>query len=396
MRLADLIAPVPLDRFEAETFGRRPLHIPTPAGAAKAPLDWPHMNRLLALASHWSEANIKLIMDNCPVQPRLYLDEVAAFGRPARRANPAKVDLFLAMGASLVANSLEEISPEVRAVVVALGDHYHAQVGANAYCSFGGIQAFASHCDPHEVFAIQCEGEKVWRIYENRVEAPVDRPAGDDARALIDSAKGAIRMEVRMRPGDLLYIPRGYYHDAMASAEASLHVTFAVAPLSGGILFRILEALAIEDSEFREYLPDARREGGRALARRLETLAGRASELLLSPRFARELGLRQRALKKPDHGFHLPGREKLAFFARTEQEAELIQDGTGAAALTTARGRTPIGDLAEPAQWLLGRPGFSLQELFVRFPSIDRTELSGLVARFEDLGLVLPLPSRPE
>jgi hypothetical protein len=387
MRLADLIAPVPLDRFESDVFGRRPLHIPAPTGGpSKRILNWQRMNELLAVHSHWTEANLKLIMNSRPVQTEFYIDDVKTLGGPQPRADPAKVDLFLAMGASLVANSLEDISPEARAVTAALSGHYSAAANANAYCSFAAVQAFASHCDLHEVFAVQCEGEKDWRIYQNRADVPIVTPTGDDAQAVIDSAKGRILMEVRMRPGDLLYIPRGYYHDALATSEASLHVTFAVAPFTGRILFRLLEDMAMEDRAFRDYLPDARRES-RALEDRLESLARSMSDLLRSEKFTAELGRRQRALAKSDYQYRLPDRQKLTFFARTDRRAELRGDGSSTS-LVSGAGRVAIGDLGEPAEWLLTRRGFSVQELLTRFRAFDRDDLTGLVGIFEKMGLI--------
>ena len=49
------------------------------------------------------------------------------------------------------------------------------------YCSFKGVQAFQTHYDLHDVFAVQAEGEKTWRIYESRADAPVTPlPPGDE------------------------------------------------------------------------------------------------------------------------------------------------------------------------------------------------------------------------
>ena len=268
MRFQDLLAPFPLDRFEAEHLGKVPLHVPAAASAARTVIDWAGLNRLLAIRSHWSEANLKLIMNSRPVQGDFYLDEVDTLGGRTRRANPAKVDLFLAMGASLVANSVEDVSPEVAAITAALADRFSGKAGANIYCSFQDVQAFASHCDLHEVFALQCEGEKLWNIYANRAASPVVPLEGEDAQTVIDSVKGPLLMQVRMRPGDLLYIPRGYYHDALATSGASLHLTFAVAPMTGRILFQLIEGLAMEDEAFRAYLPDARAGNGADLAER--------------------------------------------------------------------------------------------------------------------------------
>ena len=37
-------------------------------------------------------------------------------------------------------------------------------------------QAFAPHFDTHDVFALHCEGEKVWNIYENFEKDPINHP----------------------------------------------------------------------------------------------------------------------------------------------------------------------------------------------------------------------------
>src|SRR4029079_8490190 len=200
--------------------------------------------------------NLKLILNSRPVLGEHYLDEAHA-DRP-KLADPRKVQLFLNMGASLVGDHVEEIDSSVRQAAAMLSEQFAATTGANVYCSFEGIRAFASHCDLHEVFAVQLEGEKTWQIYENRADAPVEALDGPDAQATIDRAKGPVMMTVQMQPGDLLYIPRGYFHDALASTSASLHLTFGVAPLNGRYLFRLLEQEAIKSPKFRSYLPDGR------------------------------------------------------------------------------------------------------------------------------------------
>jgi ribosomal protein L16 Arg81 hydroxylase len=394
MRLDELLAPFPVDCFEADYFGQRPLHIAAMPGIARKPIDWPGFNRLLALRSHWSEANIKLIMNSRPVQADFYIDEVETHDGRVRRASPAKVEFFLGMGASLVANAVEDISPEIGGIVSSLADHFSGKAGANIYCSFQDVQAFASHCDLHEVFVIQCEGEKIWNIYANRAASPVEPLEGDDAQAVIDRAKGPVLMQVRMRPGDLLYIPRGYYHDALATSDASLHVTFAVAPLTGRILFRLLETLAMEDETFRAYLPDARGDEGARLAERLDMLGDRIAELVRSRRFAAELADRQRALWEPDHVMRLPERPILHFYARTDRPAEVSRGPDGARLATPGGAPLDLASLAGPAEWLLGRPAFALEELCARFRHIDRAELERMATDLEARGILVPY--RPE
>jgi ribosomal protein L16 Arg81 hydroxylase len=388
MRFSELIAPVTAERFMSDFYGHKPLHVPSSAECPRAAMiSWTRMNDLLSLRSHWTEANIKLIMNSRPVSPEHYIREVDTLGGTVRRADLAKVDLFMAMGASLVANSVEDVSPEVRAVISSLGDQFSARAGANIYCSFKDVQAFASHCDLHEVFAVQCEGEKVWNIYENRAAAPVEALTGADAQAIIDRAKGRILHQVRMRPGDLLYIPRGYYHDALASSGASLHVTFSVTPLNGRILFRLLEEAAVQDAAFRDYLPDAREANGVRLEERLADLAGRISALVTSNSFKTTVATRQRMLCDPNYQAQLPSRPNLDFYARSDRQAVFEADASGER-LKVGGTRIPLGTHGAAAEWLLGRRAFSLQELFATYPHMDQDSLRALVGALERAGAI--------
>jgi hypothetical protein len=388
MEFADLVAPRGADRFMAEIYGRRPLHIPAADRPAQPPpLDWPRFNALLGVRSHWTPGHIELILNGRKVGEDLYLDAAETLGGRVRRADPAKVGLFLAMGASFVGNSIEDISPEARAVTAALAAQFSGRAGANLYCSTRGIPAFPSHCDPHEVFAVQCEGEKAWNIYANRAASPVDTLEGPDAQAIIDAVKGPVAMKVTMRPGDLLYIPRGFYHDALASSDASLHVTFSVAPLTGRILFALLEELAAGHEAFREYLPDAR--SGEALEQRIAELSGWVARLLDSPRLRTELELRQRALVDRSVPPAFPERAPLSFFARTQRKADLHTDDSGTS-LACGGEEIALGALHHAALWLLGRPAFSIEELCVRFPECEAEGLRGLVDRLERMGLIVP------
>src|SRR3546814_6827189 len=58
-----------------------------------------------------------------------------------------------------------------------------------------------------------------------------------------------------MQPGDLLYIPRGQYHDALASSEACLHLSFGITQPTGRDFFTVLMRSLPEDPLFREKLP---------------------------------------------------------------------------------------------------------------------------------------------
>jgi hypothetical protein len=388
MDFSDLIAPIPADRFMRDYFGRKPLHIPgngEGGSGRRGLLPWERLNAILAQRPHWTPGNIKLIMNNHPVGSEHYLDPVPTAEGVAMRADPAKVHHFLAMGASLVADALEDVDPAIAQVVSMLGTTFAAKGGANAYCSFRDVQAFASHCDTHEVFAIQLHGEKSWRVYENRAEAPVRALTGDGAQAIIDRAKGGVAMEVLMRPGDLIYLPRGFYHDATARSDVSLHLTLAVLPMTGVAALRMLVDQAEEDPVLRAYLADGRDAG--ALADHLATLAEKITATLESPLFRSDVIVRQRSLAGRYYQPNLPDRPALSFYAATGRPAQVLRRAEGAV-LRHGNGEDPLGLLSGPAQWVLEQQAFAVQQLAARFAWMQPGEVTTLIRLFEQAGLI--------
>ena len=216
---------------------------------------------MLAITPYWNEDTLKVFFKSRAALRENYCDTADLRAGTSAPVNPAKVKALMGLGASLVANHLHRVCPEVGAVVSMLEREFAARVVANVYCSFKGVQAFQTHYDLHDVFAFQAEGEKTWRVYESRADTPVaPLPPGDEIEKWLTESRGRLLFEAHMKPGDILYLPRGQYHDALTGAQASLHVTFGVAPATGLALFKLLESALTRESEFRAYLPDARRE----------------------------------------------------------------------------------------------------------------------------------------
>ncbi len=95
---------------------------------------------------------------------------------------------------------------------------------ANAYLTPQRSQGLAVHHDTHDVFVLQVAGSKRWLVYAPALELPLKhqryRPelgVGGDAE-----------LDVVLSPGDTLYLPRGWLHEALTSDEDSLHLTVGV------------------------------------------------------------------------------------------------------------------------------------------------------------------------
>src|ERR1700752_3612424 len=168
MEFAAFIAPFDAGRFRAETFGKRPLHIRRDGHRGLDVLDWRRLNAALAITPYWNEETLKVYYRNRAALRENYCDTADLRPGASAPVSPAKLKALLGLGASLVANPVHRVSPEVAAVAAMLEREFAARVHANVYCSFQGVQAFQTHFDLHDVFAVQAEGEKTWRVYASR------------------------------------------------------------------------------------------------------------------------------------------------------------------------------------------------------------------------------------
>lgn len=177
-------------------------------------------------------------------------------------ADPARMRAYLAAGHPLVWNRARGVSPAVDALAALLAETFGARVWPNVYATGEAGTPFDVHFDAHEVIAIQCEGEKRWWFSEVRVDRPLDAPEMEPAiaaalRTRRDEAAARTLHEWTARPGDLVYIPRGQFHNARALHGRSLHVTFGIRLPSGFELAQVVVRSLLADPLMREILPPA-------------------------------------------------------------------------------------------------------------------------------------------
>ncbi|MFQ5466637.1 MAG: JmjC domain-containing protein [Kiloniellaceae bacterium] len=280
---ARLLAPLGEAEFFADVYHRRPLHVPGSPEKIADVMSWDSLNRMLAM-DVWDGATLQLVLDRQRVPPAAY--SRTALNRAQRqimRPEAGKVLDFLRRGASLVLNNVETLHAPVLAIAEAIGTRIGAKVSANLYCSRPAHQAFDSHYDRHDVYALHVAGQKDWRVYEGRLEHPIEHAAFYNVpQAECDRLKGRVAHELTLRPGDLLYLPRGQFHDAMASREASIHLTFGCSEPTGLDWLTRLWERAVHDPAFRVDLPLGAEGAGEAeLRAHLTMLVERLGRLAL-------------------------------------------------------------------------------------------------------------------
>jgi lysine-specific demethylase/histidyl-hydroxylase NO66 len=138
------------------------------------------------------------------------------------------VRLF-ADGSTLVLQALHRVWPPILEFCQQLAAELGHPVQANAYVTPPQNQGFSAHYDVHDVFVLQVEGEKRWRIHRPVLESPLrDQPWSDRKAHVERQAQEPPLIEASLRPGDCLYLPRGYLHAATALGGVSTHLTLGV------------------------------------------------------------------------------------------------------------------------------------------------------------------------
>ncbi|MBY0414601.1 MAG: cupin domain-containing protein [Bdellovibrionales bacterium] len=112
---------------------------------------------------------------------------------------------------SIVISHLERNNYILDKTIAQLSEKYRVQFGINAYMTPPHGKTFNCHKDPHDIFVLQIYGSKKWNIYKNR-NNPED--------------KLQILLEVELNPGDILFVPEGFYHEAVSLDSLSLHFSF--------------------------------------------------------------------------------------------------------------------------------------------------------------------------
>ncbi|KAJ1273276.1 hypothetical protein BS78_06G267400 [Paspalum vaginatum] len=139
-------------------------------------------------------------------------------------------------GYSIALRGMEFRSEKLATIASALADLFgQPSVGANIYFSPARSQGLARHYDDHCVLVWQLLGCKKWMFWPNpkpllpRLYEPFDPLDGTFDE---NSARGEVLLE-----GDMMYLPRGYVHEARtdvgesqvdAYADFSLHLTLAI------------------------------------------------------------------------------------------------------------------------------------------------------------------------
>jgi hypothetical protein len=178
----------------------------------------------------------------------------------------------------------------VSRLAAGLSEALSHHVGINLYFTPPRSQGFAPHADGHDVFILQLSGMKKWRIFQPLLRLPLE-----DQQVKVDRKHLPRRkLDARLQPGNILYIPRGFVHEAVAGNAASSHLTIGIHSLRWADLARHALAVAAErDVTLRESVSLRDLAGGRC-SKELILRIRRLSAMLTDSEVAAMAGERAR------------------------------------------------------------------------------------------------------
>lgn len=250
-QLDNILAPINQEDFFSHWFDKKPLYI---SGRQEKFDRLPSIDDFLncmQMGTPWCLQRL----------PEVYLDglKVADKDIHIEYPNMDKLSIFKPLyqryeklmqhGATIALYGMQHIFPSLNQLTAQLSSEINAEVEAHLFLSQKDSQGLAAHYDCVDIFVLQISGSKNWKVSEQQAINPIK-----DAGIALDYNPEQPCLDIEMTPGDVLYMPRGTFHYAVAASQQSLHLPLPVC-FATGIDFIDLLAKKAQTSELlRSYI----------------------------------------------------------------------------------------------------------------------------------------------
>jgi hypothetical protein len=149
-------------------------------------------------------------------------------------------------GCSIIFTHLDKAIPFFNSFCKEFEEKENLLVHLNGYMTPPESQSYNLHFDTHDVIIMQIKGEKEWSIYNSPITLPNSHFNFFD---YIDKCETKTKTSIKLGAGDILYIPRGFYHQAVTNNQLSFHLTLGIKPVLWSDLFI---ASVLQNTELRK------------------------------------------------------------------------------------------------------------------------------------------------
>jgi ribosomal protein L16 Arg81 hydroxylase len=316
--LESLLDPIDPIEFREQYYGKQPLLIRGNPEKFANLFGWADLNQLLNTAPY--------------PHPHVYISH------PRKREVASSPDSIIERcraGTALIVSKLDVYDPKVGELARGLEAETGEPMTVTMILSQPAQTVFVTHWDANDVFVLHIDGRKGWSVWDRTIEKPVV-----DMEEVLYPRPPHPTIECEMTPGDVLYIPRGHWHQALSQTGSSLHLSIVVVARTGIDFVTWLRDELRNDVRFREELPlTFASEPAEVREARLREYVTRLGDALVS-RFRDEETLQSfmrhcvvadrdvRRVKFPAQLFEAPGAQlRVRRFSRPARQRFVLNDG---------------------------------------------------------------------
>jgi ribosomal protein L16 Arg81 hydroxylase len=245
-----LIAPLARASFIANFWHKSFLRLTGKASRFQSLLSWSDLNALLE-QDCLKPPDIRLVQEGNTIDPSRYMHDLS-------RLEAGGLVACLAQGATLIVDHVNRMVPRVRQLAAACEEALKAPTNVNLYAGWRSQKGFDLHWDEHDTMILQLSGRKRWAVYHPTRTHPLKEDVAPAEEPNEDPVWEGI-----LEDGDMIYMPRGWWHVAYALDEPSLHLTLGFKTLSGVDFLEWVVAALRQHPEVRANVPRLAGEGAR-------------------------------------------------------------------------------------------------------------------------------------
>ncbi|MEL4833346.1 JmjC domain-containing protein [Acinetobacter baumannii] len=222
------------DTFKNDYLYQKPFLFKSAIDSTK--FSWKEVNELYSRGDI-SHRDFKL-MNGYEVPKKEYVESYDNLGVIEYRCITSVFYEYLRNGATLVRNRISN-EPFVDQISKQIATFAEARTLVGGYAAFSSKSSYKSHWDTRDVYAVQLLGRKRWMLRKPNFEFPLYMQQTKNFPDIKEPEE--IYMDVILEAGDILYIPRGWWHDPLPLDEETFHLAVATFAPTGFEYMRWLQ-----------------------------------------------------------------------------------------------------------------------------------------------------------
>lgn len=213
--------------FRSNFFEKKPLLMKN-AVKKENLLSWNEINQIFPRCNLISEDDIKVMYRGEKLPKEYYLEAYDDLGYLRYKFKEEALYSFMRDGATLVANGIVN-EPSVDIFSQEIANFSKCHTFTSLYIAFNNKRSFKSHWDSRDIFAVQMQGKKRWIIHAPTFKDPLFMHKSKDMPEYEPNLED-VYMDIILEAGDVLYLPRGWWHDPIPVGEETVHLAVGIFP----------------------------------------------------------------------------------------------------------------------------------------------------------------------